>query len=102
MARYKAVILTIDIIYVNRIPFLMMVSRHIKFGNAKMLKSESDATILDAIKHVKKAYATRGFKLTYLLTDGQFKSLCADLAHLGIALNFVYRDKHVPEIERYI
>ncbi len=87
--RYKAVTLAVDVMYVNRIPFLMTVSRHIKFGTAEMLKSESDASLLDAIKDVKKAYATRGFKLTYILADGQFKSLRADLADLGIALNCV-------------
>jgi hypothetical protein len=80
----------------------MTVSQHIKFGTAEMLKSESDASLLDAIKHVKKAYATRGFKLTYILADGQFESLRADLADLGIALNCVSRDEHVPEIERCI
>jgi hypothetical protein len=88
--------------YENRIPFLMTVSQHIKFGTAEMLKSESDASLLDAIEHVKKAYATRGFKLAYLLAERQFESLRADLANLGIALNCVSRDKHVPEIKRYI
>jgi hypothetical protein len=80
----------------------MTVSQHIKFGTAEMLKSESNASLLDAIKHVKKAYPTRGFKLTYILADGQFESLRADLADLGIALNCVSRDEHVPEIERCI
>jgi hypothetical protein len=65
MTQYKAVTLAVDVMYVNRIPFLMRVSQHIKFGTAEMLKSESDASSLDAIKHVKKAYArTQGFKLT--------------------------------------
>jgi hypothetical protein len=89
MTRYKAVTLAVDVMYVNQIPFLMTVSRHIKFGTAEMLKSKSDASLLDAIKHVKKAYATRGFKLTYILADRQFKSLRADLADLWIALNCV-------------
>jgi hypothetical protein len=102
LTRYKAVTLAVDVMYVNRIPFLMTVSRHIKFGTAEMLKSESDASLLDAIKHVKKAYATRGFKLTYVLADGQFESLRADLTDLGIALNCVSRDEHVIKIERYI
>jgi hypothetical protein len=100
MTRYKAVTLTVDVMYVNWIPFLMTVSRHIKFGTAEMLKSESDASLLDAIKHAKKAYATQGFTLTYLVfAGGQFESLRADL---GIALNCASRDEHIPEIERYI
>jgi hypothetical protein len=102
MTRYKAVTLAVDVMYVNRIPFLMTVSQHIKFGTAEMLKSKSGASLLDAIKHVKKVYATRGFKLTYILADEQFESLRADLADLGIASNCVSQDEHMPEIERYI
>jgi hypothetical protein len=41
----------------------------------------------------------RGFIVTNLLLDGQFKPLCGNLADLGIALNSVSRDERVPEIE---
>ena len=36
--------------------------------------------------------------------DGQFKSSlrAGDLADMGITLNTVSNDKHVPEVERYI
>jgi hypothetical protein len=37
------------------------VSWHIKFGTVEMLKFETAATLLEAIKQLKKAYATRGF-----------------------------------------
>jgi hypothetical protein len=100
MTRYKAVTLAIDIMFVNRIPFLMLVS--IKFGTAEKLNSKLDATLLDGIKHIRKVYATRGFTITNLLTDGQFKSLRPNLANLEIASNCVSHNKHVPEIERYL
>jgi hypothetical protein len=41
MSRYQEVTLACDIMYVNKIPFFVSISRHIKFGMAEMLKSES-------------------------------------------------------------
>ena len=32
--------------------------------------------------------------------DGQFEPLCGNLAEMGIQLNTVSNDEHVPEIER--
>jgi hypothetical protein len=101
-SRYKAVTLALDIMYVNRISFLVTVSRNIKFGTAEMLKSETAPTLLEAIKQVKKAYATGGFVITNLVANSQFEPLRADLADVAIAMHCVSRDEHVPEIERYI
>jgi hypothetical protein len=102
MSRYKDVTVAGDIMYVNTIPFFMSVSRHIKFGTAEMITSETAKTLLTAIKQVKRAYAQRGFALRTMLLDGQFEPLRADLAGIGIGVNGVARDEHVPEIEWYI
>jgi hypothetical protein len=102
MSRYKDVTVAGDIMYVNKIPFFMSVWRHIKFGRAEMITSETATTLLVAIKQVKRAYAQRGFAFQTMLLDGQFKPLRADLAGIGITMNRVARDEHVPEIERYI
>jgi hypothetical protein len=88
--------------YVNGIPFLVSISRHSKFGTAEMLKSESAAQLLVSIKLVTQTYATRGFLVTRMMVDGQFEPLRGELAGLGIAVNCVSRDEHVPEIERHI
>jgi hypothetical protein len=102
MSRYKDVTVAGDIMHVNKIPFFISVSRHIKFGTAEMITSETATTLLVAIKQVKRAYAQRGFALRTMLLDGQFEPLQADLAGIGITMNGVARDEHVPEIERYI
>ena len=34
--------------------------------------------------------------------DGQFEPLRGDLAGMGVCLNMVSNDEHVPEIEQYI
>lgn len=102
IARYREVILAVDIMYVNEVPFFVTVSRNIKFGTAEMILSKSNRTLLAAIKQVQKTYKQRGFCITHLLIDGEFDSLRADVATLGITLNTVARGEHVPEIERYI
>ena len=44
----------------------------------------------------------RDFEIAHLLMDGQFEPIRGDLSSLGITLNTVANDKHVPEVERYI
>ena len=50
MSQYREVTIGADIMFVNKIPFLMTISRHIKFGTAEMLPNQQSATILPAIK----------------------------------------------------
>jgi hypothetical protein len=102
MTHYKQLILGGDIMFVNKIPFFMTISRHIKFCTAEMLTNQKSPTILSAIKQVKKIYMKRGFQLDHMLMDGQFEPLRADLADMQITLNTVSNDEHVPEIERHI
>ena len=102
MERYRDVTIAGDVMFVNRIPFFMSISRHIKFGTAEMITTQKADTLMTAIKHVKSAYLQRGFKITHLLLDRQFELLRGDAAGIGITLNIVSRDEHVPEAERYI
>lgn len=113
MQRYQTVTLCVDIMKVNGIPFLMTISRHIRFGTAKHLLNQQNNSILSGLKEVCGTYRQRGFRIHLILADGQFESLRGDLATLGytgdgsleeqppIALNVTSRDEHVPEIERY-
>jgi hypothetical protein len=71
MNRYREVTLACDIMYVNKIPFFVSISRHIKFGTAEMLKSESAAQLITSIKLVMQTYVTRGFRVTSMMVDGQ-------------------------------
>ena len=102
MSRHRSIVLASDIMFVNKIPFFMSISRHIKFGTAKMLQNQKKNTILTAIKQIKSIYMLRGFVISTLLMDGQFESLRGDLAELQISLNTVSNNEHVPDIERHI
>eukprot|EP00804_Cyclotella_cryptica_P027713 CCRYP_010317-RA/>CCRYP_010317-RA protein AED:0.22 eAED:0.22 QI:0/-1/0/1/-1/1/1/0/146 len=86
---------------VNGIPFLMTISRHIKFGSAGKLDNMSNSTIINHFKVVLGVYASRGFCVTVILADNQFESTRGCLADLGAVINVVSHDEHVPKIERY-
>ena len=58
--------------------------------------------LLDAVKKIQQVYHRRGFEIAHLLMDGQFEPIHGDLSSLGITLNTVANDEHVPEVERYI
>jgi hypothetical protein len=102
MDRYRHITLTGDIMFVNKVPFFMTVSRAIKFGTAEMIADRKNHTIVVAIKQVIAAYSKRGFVITHLLMDGEFEPIRSDLALLGVNLNVASSNEHVPEIERHI
>ena len=64
---YRQVTIAGDIMFVNKLPFLVTISRNIKFSTAELLQNQQHGTILAAIKHVYQLYSKRGFKITTLL-----------------------------------
>ena len=58
--------------------------------------------LLDAVKKIQQVYHRCSFEIINLLMDGQFEPICGDVASLGITLNTVVNDEHVPEVEQYI
>ncbi len=101
MTQYRQVTLSADVMKVNGIPFLMTISRHIKFGSAGKLDNMSVTTIISHFKVEIGVYASRGFRVTIILADNQFEPMRGELADLGAIINVVSRDEHVPEIERF-
>ena len=83
-------------------PFIATISRHIRFRTVEFLHNQKAITLTEHIKQVNRLYQQRGFRPIYALMDGQFEQLCGDLAEMGIQLNTVSNDEHVPEIEHQI
>ena len=99
---YQEVILACDIMYVNKIPFMMSISRHIRFGTAQHIRNQQGTTIFNGIRSIHQVYLQHGFRIRNAFMDGQFEPLRGNLAELGILLNAASNDKHVPEIEKRI
>ena len=58
MSQYRDIMLGADIMFVNKIPFFMSISRNIRFCTSEALKNQSGKTILGSIKLIKRLYAT--------------------------------------------
>ena len=101
-ARYRHVTLCVDVMFVNRIPFLVTISRHIRFGTVEPLQSRNQSAIIAALQSVIQVYRRGGFQVIAALMDGEFAPLGGELAALGVALNTTAQDEHVGEVERYI
>ena len=98
----KKVVLAIDIMYINDIPFLITISRDLHFGSAQALGDETYKTIYGGLDKIIKIYKHYGFSVTHILGDGQFEFLDPSKITPGVTLNIVTRGEHVPEVERYI
>jgi hypothetical protein len=102
MNRYRNITLAGDIMFINKIPFFVTISRAIKFATSEMIVYRKNPTILIAIKQVMAAYAKRGFILTTLIMDGDVEPMRSGLALIKINLNTTSNNEHVQEIEQHI
>ena len=59
------------------------------FATGIMIKNQKVENIADGITQVHKLYLQRGFKITYMHTDCEFKPLRKEITTLGINLNYV-------------
>ena len=57
------VTLATDIMYINKIPFIVTLSRAIRFGTIEMIKDKRKSTIIKSLQQVINAYHRRGFKV---------------------------------------
>jgi hypothetical protein len=87
---------------VNKMPFLVTISRAIKFGTVAWLKNAKADAILQQIKTVRNTYIKRGFLMEIVEMDEQCEPFRGDLAEMGITLNKCSREEHVPVAERRI
>ena len=62
MEKHGEVTLAIDVMFINKIPFVMMTSRNIHFGTAELVKDMKNNTLITSINQVIQAYQTHGFK----------------------------------------
>ena len=102
ISQYRDVIIVADIMFVNKLPFFVTISRNIKFGTTALIPNQKHETLVKAARDVQNINKKRGFTTGAMLMDGQFEGISGDLAELRITLNTVARGEHVPEAEQYI
>jgi hypothetical protein len=97
---FQRAMLAIDIMFVNKIPFLVTISKGLRFGMSEVLKNRHVHTIAKVIENVLWLYRHRGFRVTECKADMEFEPV--QNSFLGTTFNLCAQDEHVPEIERYI
>ena len=101
---HKEVFLTVDIFFVNKIPFFLTLSRKICFTAVNHLADRTVPQIFKAFKEIYQYYLHRGFRITTVHADGEFEPLTALIQSMpgGPMVNLASSNEHVPEIERRI
>jgi hypothetical protein len=101
---HREVFLTVDIFFVNKIPFFLTLSRKICFTAVNHLADRTVPQIFAAFKEIYQYYLQRGFRITTVHADGEFEPLKTLIESLpsGPLVNLASSNEHVPEIERHI
>ena len=96
--------LTIDIFFMNKIPFILTLSRVLYFTTATHLPNRSLDQVFKALKGIFYYYIQQGFRVTFITGDGEFASLEQFTSLLMGApwLNLTSENKHEPFIEHCI
>ena len=95
---HHSVTLAIDIMFINKVAFLITTSRNLKFGTVEAISNRQITTIIAKLKSVCQIYHHRGFRVTVILGDPEFEPIQTTFPQL----NCCAADEHVPDIERYI
>ncbi len=101
---HKKVTLTIDIFFVNSIPFFITLSRDIYFTTVTHLSDRSLGEIFKALKGIFYYYLQRDFCVMFITGDGEFAALeqFTNLLMGVPRLNLTSANEHEPFIERRI
>jgi hypothetical protein len=104
MAHYRDVTLSIDIMFVNKIPLFLSISRNIRFITAEVLHNRKQETLIKALCRIHGIYRKRGFWITnIILGDSEFECIRGAVStDLWSELNICGEEEHVPDIERCI
>ena len=79
--------LSLDVLFVNRIPFLTSISRHLKSTTADILHNLTTSQLVQCVANVKALYAKRRFNVSTALMDGVFVPMRTALMKMGMLLN---------------
>jgi hypothetical protein len=98
-AMLKAVEVAIDIMFVNKLPFLVSISKRLKFTTIEYIPDRTGPSLCRSIAKIKLCYKRRNIFVRTLYADPEFAFL---EDQLDTHLNTTAAREHVPEVERQI
>ena len=93
---HKDVVLGIDIMFVNRIPFLVLTAETIGFNTVDHLGKRMTATVSKAVHNIISLYKRHVFNIIRINVDNEFSKL---VSTCDVPLNIISKKEHVPTIE---
>ncbi len=101
---HRNVTLSIDVFFVNKVPFFLTLSHKLMFTTVTHLANRKIATIYTALKSIFMYYLQKGFQIMLIKADNEFAPLAELLYKLPGAptLNLTSANEHEPNIERRI
>ena len=98
--RYGMVTLGIDVMHINKRPFVLAVSKHIKYFQCIRTRNKTAETFMNTIRKMKTGYQLQGFKVKMIYADQSFASCQAKLSKQGVHLVCGDTNAHVHFVER--
>ena len=98
LERHPGVTITVDILFINNIPFLLSMSRGLKFMAIEAFLNRQIKTIKEKIRTICTLYHDHGFGVESIYADSEFEPLRPDFP----CINTSDADDHQPDIERAI
>ena len=100
MKYYSDIHLDIDVLFVNKIPFLLAASWDIRFIHCKALLTKHGKRIKNGLQQIILDYQARGFKVVSMFGDGEFEPIVDWVgSELHIYLVTCVANSHVPRAE---
>jgi hypothetical protein len=75
LSLYREVTLCVDIMCINKLLFLLTISRNIKFATIKLLANRQEETIWKCVSNVMRLYGSWGFLISMIHANGEFEML---------------------------
>ena len=99
--RHENMVLCLDTIFVNQMPFMVTVSKNMKCLTANHLKLRTRQSCHRAMDKVFGRCNNAGFQIARIECDREFKPVMEPIkTAMGIHMNHASAHEHVPEIER--
>jgi len=101
---HKEVFLTMDIFFVNKIPFFFMLSCKICFTAVNHLANCTVPEIFKAFHEISQYYLQHGFCIMMVHANGKFDHLKLLITTMpgGPMVNLAIVSEHIPKIEQHI
>ena len=89
-----------EIMFIKKLPFLLSISRRLKFTTIEYLSSKNDIALVASINKIFSYYISHGLHVVTMFVDPEFKSLEEKV--FSTTMNKTGACDHVPEVERQI